>query len=130
MNIRYLQNDQGFNSIGEPEIPKIVFEELIANALIQRDYFVSTLIWLLIFSDRNEIIRMGNSNIRNPILASFASKLLPYRGIDSGILRTYKAYPDIELIDDRESNLFRAVIRRKIIQVLSKIEIGYFLIPK
>ena len=25
MNIRYLQNDQGFNSIGEPEIPKIVF---------------------------------------------------------------------------------------------------------
>ena len=131
MNIRYLQNDQGFNSTGEPEIPKIVFEELIANALIHRDYFVSAPIRLLIFSDRVEIIspghlpnnltieniKMGNSNIRNPILASFASKLLPYRGLGSGILRAYKAYPDIELIDDRENNLFKAVIKRKIIQV-------------
>ena len=44
------------------------------------------------------------TNIRNPILASFASKLLPYRGLGSGIL-TYKAYPDIELIDDRQNNL-------------------------
>ena len=131
MNIRYLQNDQGFNSIGEPEIPKIVFEELIANALIHRDYFVSAPIRLLVFSDRVEIIspghlpnnltieniKMGNSNIRNPILASFASKLLPYRGLGSGILRAYKAYPEIELIDDRENNLFKAVIKRKIIQV-------------
>ncbi|MEX6457653.1 RNA-binding domain-containing protein [Moraxella osloensis] len=131
MNIRYLQNDQGFNSIGEPEIPKIVFEELIANALIHRDYFVSAPIRLIIFSDRIEIIspgrlpnnltikniKMGNSNIRNPILASFASKLLPYRGLGSGILRAYKAYPDIELIDDRQNNLFKAVIKRKIIQV-------------
>ncbi|AME01679.1 ATP-dependent DNA helicase RecG [Moraxella osloensis] len=131
MNIRYLQNDQGFNSIGEPEIPKIVFEELIANALIHRDYFVSAPIRLIIFSDRIEIIspgrlpnnltikniKMGNSNIRNPILASFASKLLPYRGLGSGILRAYKAYPDIELINDRQNNLFKAVIKRKIIQV-------------
>ena len=131
MNIRYLQNDQGFNSIGEPEIPKIVFEELIANALIHRDYFVSAPIRLLVFSDRVEIIspghlpnnltieniKMGNSNIRNPILASFASKLLPYRGLGSGILRAYKAYPEIELIDDRQNNLFKAVIKRKIIQV-------------
>ncbi|WP_395147513.1 RNA-binding domain-containing protein [Moraxella atlantae] len=127
MNIRYLQNNQGFNSIGEPEIPKIVFEELIANALIHRDYFVSAPIRLLVFSDRVEIIspghlpnnltieniKMGNSNIRNPILASFASKLLPYRGLGSGILRAYKAYPDIELIDDKERNLFKAIIKRK-----------------
>lgn len=133
MNIRYLQNNQGFNSIGEPEIPKIVFEELfeelLANALVHRDYFVSAPIRLLIFSDRVEIIspghlpnnltieniKMGNSNIRNPILASFASKLLPYRGLGSGILRALKAYPDIELIDDRDSNLFKAVIKRKLI---------------
>ena len=131
INIRYLQNDKGFNSIGEPEIPKIAFEELIANALIHRDYFVSAPIRLLIFSDRIEIIspghlpnnltieniKMGNSNIRNPILASFASKLLPYRGLGSGILRAYKAYLDIDLIDDRQNNLFKAVTKRKIIQV-------------
>ncbi len=62
-----------------------------------------------------ENIKMGNSNIRNPILASFASKLLPYRGLGSGILRAYKAYPDIELINDRQNNLFKAIIKRKII---------------
>lgn len=131
MNIRYLQNNQGFNSLGEPEIPKIVFEELLANALIHRDYFVSAPIRLLIFSNRVEIIspghlpnnltieniKMGNSNIRNPILASFASKLLPYRGLGSGILRALKAYPDIDLVDDREGNLFKAVIHRKSVPI-------------
>ncbi len=37
-NIRRVQNGQGINSLGELEIPKIVFEELITNALIHRDY--------------------------------------------------------------------------------------------
>ena len=92
-NIRHVQNDQSFNSTGVPEIPRIVFEELIANALIHRDYFISAPVRLLVFADRIEIISpgvlpnnltvenviMGNSNIRNPILASFASKVLPYR---------------------------------------------------
>jgi hypothetical protein len=32
-------------------------------------------------------ILTGNSNIRNPIFASFAAKLLPYRGLGTGILR-------------------------------------------
>ncbi|MFW2178217.1 MULTISPECIES: RNA-binding domain-containing protein [unclassified Moraxella] len=127
INIRHVQNNQSVNSIGEPEIPKIVFEELIANALIHRDYFISAPINLLIFQNRIEIIssghlpnnltieniKMGNSNIRNPILASFASKVLPYRGLGSGILRALKAYPNIELIDDRENNRFKAIIYRK-----------------
>jgi ATP-dependent DNA helicase RecG len=39
---------------------------------------------------------------------------LPYRGLGSGILRALKAYPDIEFIDDRDGNVFKAVIRRKI----------------
>ncbi|MBF4296939.1 ATP-dependent DNA helicase RecG, partial [Vibrio anguillarum] len=114
-NIRHVQNEQGFNSVGEPEIPRIVLEELIANALIHRDYFVSAPIKVLVFADRIEIvspghlpnnltienIKMGNSNVRNPILASFAPKVLPYRGLGSGIKRAIKAYPDIEFIDDR-----------------------------
>jgi Predicted transcriptional regulator containing an HTH domain and an uncharacterized domain shared with the mammalian protein Schlafen len=126
-NIHYLQNEQGVNSLGEPEIPRIVFEELIANALIHRDYFVSAPIKVLVFSDRVEItspghlpnnltienIKLGNSNVRNPILASFAPRILPYRGLGSGILRAIKAYPDIDFIDDREGNVFKAVIRRK-----------------
>ena len=101
-------------------------EELVANALIHRDYFVSAPVRLLVFGNRVEIInpghlpnnltieniKTGNSNIRNPILASFASKLLPYRGLGSGILRALRAYPHIELIDDREGNLFKVIVAR------------------
>ena len=97
-----------------------------ANALIHRDYFISAPVRLLIFTDRVEIIspghlpnnltianiKAGNSNIRNPILASFAAKLLPYRGLGSGLLRVLKAYPAIELIDDREGNLFKVIVTR------------------
>lgn len=125
-NIRHVQNEQGINSVGEPEIPRIVLEELIANALIHRDYFVSAPIKVLVFADRIEIvspghlpnnltienIKMGNSNVRNPILASFAPKVLPYRGLGSGIKRAIKAYPDIEFIDDRAGNAFKAIIKR------------------
>ncbi|CAE12677.1 unnamed protein product [Photorhabdus laumondii subsp. laumondii TTO1] len=128
-NIRHIQNKQSFNSLGEPEIPRIVLEELISNALIHRDYFVSAPVKVLVFADRIEIIspghlpnnltieniKMGNSNIRNPILASFASKVLPYRGLGSGIKRAIKAYPDIELIDNREGNTFKAIISRMLL---------------
>ncbi len=126
-NIRHVQKEQGFNSLGEPEIPRIALEELIANALIHRDYFISAPVRVLIFADRVEIIspghlpnnltieniKMGNSNVRNPILASFATKMLPYRGLGSGIRRALKAYPQIDLIDDRFQNQFKVVIHRQ-----------------
>jgi ATP-dependent DNA helicase RecG len=54
--------------------------------------------------------------MRNPILASFASKLLPYRGLGSGLLRAIRAWPSIELIDDRVGNLFKVVIPRAEVQ--------------
>ena len=57
-------------------------------------------------------IKAGNSNIRNPILASFAAKLLPYRGLGSGLLRALKAYPAIHFIDDQEGNLFKVIVTR------------------
>jgi ATP-dependent DNA helicase RecG len=58
-------------------------------------------------------IRSGNSNIRNPILASYATKALPYRGLGTGIVRALKEYPDIEFNDDRDGNRFVAVILRR-----------------
>ena len=81
---------------------------------------------VLVFADRVEIIspghlpnnltieniKAGNSNMRNPILASFAAKLLPYRGLGSGLLRALRAWPQIELIDDRAGNLFKAIVAR------------------
>ena len=125
-NIAYIQHQQDVNSLGEPEIPKIVFEELLVNALIHRDYLISAPIRIFIFSDRIEIISPGHlpnnlsvenikkgiSNIRNPILASFATRILPYRGLGSGIRRALSAYPAIELIDDREGNVFKVIIAR------------------
>ncbi len=125
-NIHHKQGEQSVNSIGEPEIPRIALEELLANALIHRDYFISAPIRLLIFSNRIEIIspghlpnnltinniKLGNSNIRNPILASFATRVLPYRGLGSGVLRALRAWPHIDLIDDREGNQFKAVVYR------------------
>lgn len=125
-NTKQIQEDQGINSIGKPEIPKIVLEELVANALVHRDYFIFAPIRVFIFSDRIEIIspghlpnnltvaniKAGNSNTRNPVLASFAYQILPYRGFGSGILRALKNYPHIEFIDDHEGNLFTCIIKR------------------
>jgi len=126
-NIKHRQEEQGINSLGIPEIPRIVFEELIANALIHRDYFVSVPVRIFVFEDRINIISPGHlpnnltianiksgiSNIRNPILASFATRILPYRGLGSGIIRALKAYPHIEFQDDHEGNQFSAIIRRQ-----------------
>ena len=125
-NIRHVQGDQGVNSVGEPEIPRIVFEELLTNAFVHRDYFISAPIRVFVFSDRVEIIspghlpnnlsieniKAGNSNSRNPVLASFAYQIMPYRGFGSGILRALENYPDIDFVDDREGNQFKCIIKR------------------
>jgi ATP-dependent DNA helicase RecG len=126
-NTRQVQGAQGVNSEGQPEIPRIVLEELIANALVHRDYFISAPIRVFVFADRVEIISpghlpnnltvanilAGNSNTRNPVLASFAYQILPYRGFGSGILRAMENYPAIEFVDDRDGNLFKCIIRRR-----------------
>lgn len=127
-NLRREQRGQGVNTEGILEIPRIVFEELLANAMIHRDYFVVAPIRIFMFDDRVEIIspghlpnnltvaniRSGNSNMRNPSLASYATKVLPYRGLGNGIVRALKAYPDIEFTDDRDGNKFVATIRRPV----------------
>lgn len=126
-NLHKRQGTQSVNSIGEPEVPRIVFEELLVNALIHRDYFISAPIRVLVFTDRIEIIspghlpnhltiekiKAGNSNLRNPILASFVAKnILPYRGLGSGILRALAAWPRIDFEDQREANLFKVTVWR------------------
>ena len=126
-NLQKRQAGQGVNSLGKPEIPLVVFEELIVNALIHRDYFISAPIRIFVFSDRIEIIspghlpdnltiemiKRGNSNLRNPILASFAAKnILPYRGLGSGIRRAIEEWPHIEFHDDQEGSLFTVIVNR------------------
>jgi ATP-dependent DNA helicase RecG len=132
-NLHKLQAGRGVNAPGIPEIPETVFEELLVNALVHRDYLVSAPIRLFIFDNRIEIIspghlpdnltvekiRIGNSNIRNPILVSFVAKgLLPYHGLGSGITRALEVWPDIDFTDDHEGCLFMASIHRKPVQEL------------
>ena len=126
-HLRREQAGQSVNSLGVIEIPGIVLEELLANALIHRDYFVSAPIRIFVFNDRIEIIspghlpnnltvpniRSGTSNMRNPILCSNATRVLPYRGLGTGILRALREYPEIEFEDDRDRNEFRVTIRRR-----------------
>ena len=126
-NLKKIQKQKGVNTIGEPEIPQIVFEELLVNALIHRDYFISAPIRLFVFEDRIEIISpgslpnhltiekicTGNSIQRNPILASFAAKgLLPYRGLGTGVRRALRDWPQIQFIDDRDGSLFVSIVSK------------------
>ena len=126
-NLKKVQNDKHVNTIGDPEIPLIVFEELLINALIHRDYFINANIRILIFDSRIEItspgklpnnltvekIKRGVSVKRNQTLSSFAFDVLNFRGIGSGILRALKTYPNIEFINDEEAETFNAIICRQ-----------------
>lgn len=126
-NVRKVQKDQSVNSVGIPEIPQIVFEEILVNALIHRDYFLNGPIKVIVFSDRFEIIspgtlpnhltvekiRAGNSVQRNPILASYAAKgLLPYRGLGTGVRRAVQDWPKIKFIDDRSGCTFTVIVEK------------------
>jgi len=127
-NLHHVQRQQGFNTLGQLEVPEEVFEELLVNALIHRDYFVSASIRIMIFADRIELIspghlpdvldtekiRFGLSNRRNPTLTSHAVHILPYRGLGTGIPRAIDAWPMIRLEDDRQSNQFKVVIQRAV----------------
>jgi len=118
--IKYLQNGQGFNSHGVPEVSIIALEEVLQNALIHRDYFKNAPIRLLVFDNRIEIIspgrlpnsltveeiKYGNPVIRNNQLAMFASRTLPYSGLGSGIRRAYAEQPDMKLVNDVEGEQF------------------------
>jgi predicted HTH transcriptional regulator len=126
-NLRKVQAGRGVNAPGTPEIPETVFEELLVNALVHRDYLVSASIRLFIFDNRIEIIspghlpnnltvekiRAGSSNIRNPILVSYVAKgLLPYHGLGSGIKRALNDWSQIDFVDDHEGCLFTVTVHR------------------
>lgn len=119
-----VQGDGSFNQTGRPEIPETVFEELLVNALVHRDYFIKDSIKVFIFDDRIEMrspgklpnsltvdqIRRGVRRSRNVLLASFAPDLLNFRGIGSGIVRSLKIWPSIAWVNDTESEEVVATI--------------------
>lgn len=120
------QQGQDFNSTGILEISEIALQELMQNAFTHRDYTKNSPIRIFIFDNRIEIIspgclpnsltieniKLGNAVIRNNLIVSYASKLMRYRGIGSGIARALKRQPDIVFQDDREGEQFRVTIPR------------------
>ena len=125
-NLRRLQGGKGVNTEGDLEVPLAALEELVVNMLLHRDYFISAPWRVMVFENRIELIspgslpnnltveniRNGVSIIRNPLIASFATKELPYRGIGTGIRRALAAVPTLELESDQDRNLFTARIPR------------------
>lgn len=125
--IKYLQDGQGFNSRGIPEVSIIALEEVLQNALIHRDYFKNSPIRLLVFDNRIEIIspgklpnsltveevKYGNPVIRNNQLTLFASHTLPYSGLGSGLRRAFLNQPDMELENDISGDQFIVRFPRK-----------------
>jgi len=125
-NMKKIPETNGFNSPTKWEIPHEVFEELLVNALVHRDYFISSSVKVLIFSDRIEIsspgklpnsltvenIKNGVSILRNPILLSTVQYILPYKGLGTGITRSFSLYPDITMENKIEENQFKVIIQR------------------
>ncbi|MET6998703.1 RNA-binding domain-containing protein [Chitinophaga defluvii] len=125
-NMRKQQTGTSFNSPAVWEIPYEVFEELLVNALIHRDYFIQSTIKIFIFRNRVEIhspgklpnsltvenIRNGISIARNPILQSVAQFVLPYKGLGTGVSRAVSLYPEIEFVNDIQAEQFRVIIKR------------------
>lgn len=126
-NLKRIQVEDGFNSLGQLEIPREVLEEIIVNALVHRNYYISASIQIFIFDDRIEIVSPGRlpntlneknvrfytSIARNPIIYSncaFAG--LPFTGIGSGIPRAISLYPNIRLLNDQENEVFKVLIPR------------------
>lgn len=119
-----IQKEGSFNQQGKTKIPEIVFQEILVNSLIHRDYFLKDSIKIFIFDDRIEIrspgklpnsltveqIRRGVRRSRNVLLTSFAPDLLNYRGIGSGILRSLKNWPAIEWTNDVQGEEFVTLI--------------------
>nr|CAA6813270.1 MAG: ATP-dependent DNA helicase [uncultured Thiotrichaceae bacterium] len=125
-NLRHIPQSEDFNAQTRLEIDERVFGELIVNALVHRDYYIQSSIKVFVFDDRIEIISPGKlpnsltvdkiknglSVHRNPVLNSISKNLLPYSGYGSGIKRVLRLQPDVQLVNDKELEVFSCRIPR------------------
>ena len=103
-----------------------MLEELLQNALVHIDLLKTAAIRLMVFDDRVEIVnpgcvmgghtidevKLGNSFARNPLMANFCAKTMPYRGLGSGIPRVLAEDSHVDFIDSKEGNQFTVRISR------------------
>ena len=97
-----------------------------ANLQLFRDYTRNAPIRLLIFDNRVEIIspgclpdgltvesiKLGSAVVRNPFIANFCAKTMPYRGLGSGIIRALQEEPNIKFINEPAGMQFISIIDR------------------
>lgn len=131
-NLRKIQKGQHFDTTGILEIPIIALEEALINAIVHRNYFLSSNIRIFIFDDRVEIIspgalpntvnvesmKMGIHIERNPILVSLLKDIkgIPYRGIGTGVQRIIRECKNagikVDLIEEKDAEQFKVVFCR------------------
>ena len=126
-NLKKLQGEASFNSLGTWEVSETVLEELVINALVHRDLLIHAPVRLFVFRDRIEIIspgalpehqtlakvKTGATLRRNPVLAQHAERLLPYRGVGSGILRVLQVEPEVKFENCVATEEFKVIVPRK-----------------
>ena len=134
-NLHRLPLEKEFNAPAQIEIPRSVIAEAVANAVVHRDYFISSPVFINIFPDRVEIdspgvlpntltvenIRFGIHIERNPVILSFMARFpeTGYSGRGSGIPRIIRICREknipVEFINDVDANRFKVVFMRSVV---------------
>lgn len=131
-NLKRIQRENNFNAPGTLEIPQVAFSEVIANAIVHRNYYIDAPIQVHLFDNRLEINSPGNlpntiteENIkfgvhieRNPTILYFLEKdrEFSYSGKGTGIPRVLKAcdqfHIKVDFIDDKKKQQFKVIFSR------------------
>ncbi|WP_455666138.1 RNA-binding domain-containing protein [Phocaeicola sp.] len=125
-NLKNVQVEKEFNSLGELEIPYVSLTEFVVNALVHRSLNWKAPIRIFIFDNRVEIhspgtlpnglqvedITNGTSMPRNNFLFSNAIYLLPYTGAGSGIQRALEEGVQVGFTNDERVHEFLITIKR------------------
>ena len=128
-NLRNVQVEEEFNSLGKLEIPYGSLVEFVVNALVHRSLNWNAPIRIFIFDNRVEIhspgilpnglqvedIINGTSMPRNNFLFSNAIYLLPYTGAGTGIQRALEDGLQVEFKNDERTHEFLITIIRRAI---------------
>ena len=125
-NLKNVQVEKEFNSLGELEIPYVSLMEFTVNALVHRSLNWKAPIRIFIYDNRVEIhspgtlpnglqvddIKNGTSMPRNNFLFSNAIYLLPYTGAGSGIQRALEEGVQVDFTNDESRHEFMITIKR------------------
>lgn len=126
-NLRNVQVEREFNSLGKLELPYAALVEFTVNALVHRSLNWKAPIRIFIFDDRVEIhspgelpngltvedIMNGTSMPRNEFLFTNANYLLPYTGAGTGIIRAMEEIPEVTFENHESAHEFVVIFKRK-----------------